>query len=83
MPFTFIVEDPSGNSFIENPSAPTADQYCKKTHFLRTIEDYQVMGYPIDQATLQAQNDKLKEQQIALINNKESKFIGRDKNFVT
>ena len=25
MPFTFIVEDPSGNSFVQNPSAPTAD----------------------------------------------------------
>ena len=52
MPFTFIVEDPSGNSFVENPSAPTADQYCKKTKWLRSIEEYQVMGYPADQATL-------------------------------
>ncbi len=25
MPYTFIVEDPSGNSFVQNPSAPTAD----------------------------------------------------------
>ena len=25
MPFKFIVEDISGNSFVENPSAPTAD----------------------------------------------------------
>jgi len=51
MPFTFIVEDPSGNSFVENPSAPTADQYCKKTHWIRSIEEYNIMGYPIDKAT--------------------------------
>lgn len=24
-PFKFIVEDPSGNSYVQNPSAPTAD----------------------------------------------------------
>lgn len=59
MPFTFIVEDVSGNSFVENPSAPTADQYCKKTHWIRTLEDYEFMGYPADQATLQAEADRL------------------------
>ena len=60
MPFTFIVEDPSGNSFVQNPSAPTADQYCKKTHWIRTKEEYEAMGYPVDQATLQAENDRLR-----------------------
>jgi len=58
MPFTFIVEDPSGNSYVQNPSAPTRDQYCVKTRWLRTPADYEVMGYPCDQATLQADNDK-------------------------
>jgi zinc finger protein len=51
-PFKFIVEDPSGNSYVQNPSAPTADQYCKKTNWIRTIEDYTAMGYPADQATI-------------------------------
>jgi hypothetical protein len=60
MPFTFIVEDPSGNSFVENPSAPTADQYCKKTHWVRARAEYEAMGYPVDQATLQAENDRLR-----------------------
>ena len=60
MPFTFILEDPSGNSYIQNPAAPTPDQYCKKTQFVRTAEEYKAMGYPVDQATLQAENDKLR-----------------------
>ena len=60
MPFTFIIEDPSGNSYVQNPAAPTPDQYCKKTKFVRTMEEYRAMGYPIDQATLQAANDKLR-----------------------
>ena len=60
MPFTFIVEDPSGNSFVQNPSAPTADQYCKKTQWIRSIEEYQALGYPVDQATLSVKNDQLR-----------------------
>ena len=63
LPFTFIVEDPSGNSFVQNPSAPTADQYCKKTQWIRSVEEYQALGYPVDQATLNAENDKLRLKQ--------------------
>lgn len=63
MPFTFIIEDPSGNSFVQNPSAPTADQYCKKTKWIRSVEEYQALGYPVDQAVLSAQNDKLRLQE--------------------
>jgi zinc finger protein len=58
-PFKFIVEDPSGNSYVQNPSAPTADQYCKKTNWIRSIDDYTIMGYPADQATVQAEADRL------------------------
>mmetsp|Transcript_35777 Transcript_35777/g.54802 ORF Transcript_35777/g.54802 Transcript_35777/m.54802 type:complete len:266 (+) Transcript_35777:568-1365(+) len=82
MPFTLIVDDPSGNSFIENPAAPTADQYCKKTHYLRDLAAYQFMGYPVDQATLQAEHDRLKEKQLEEINSKDAKFIGRQKAWV-
>lgn len=61
MPFTFILEDPSGNSYIENPAAPTVDQYCKKIEWLRTAEEYVSMGYPADAATLAAEEDKAVE----------------------
>ena len=63
MPFTFIVEDPSGNSFVQNPSAPTADQYCKKTKWMRSAEEYEALGYPVDQAVLSAQNDQMRLQE--------------------
>ena len=62
-PFTFIVDDPSGNSAVENPSAPTADQYCTETKYIRTREMYEAMGYPVDQATLMEENDKLRLQE--------------------
>lgn len=64
MPFTFILEDPSGNSYIENPAAPTIDQYCKKTEWLRSAEEYVAMGYPPDAATLAAEEDRAKEQEL-------------------
>ena len=65
MPFKFILEDPSGNSYIENPAAPTVDQYCKRTERLRTAEEYVQMGYPPDAATMAELEDKAKEEQLA------------------
>jgi len=59
-PFKFIIEDPSGNSFVQNPSAPTADQYCKMTKYIRTPEDYKFMGYSNDQSEVAAQNDQVR-----------------------
>jgi len=66
MPFTFILEDPSGNSFVQNPSAPTADQYCKRSQWIRSAEEYKAMGYSVDEATLQAENDQLRLQEKAV-----------------
>lgn len=65
MPFTFIVDDPSGNSYVENPSAPTADQYCKTTHWIRSLEEYNMMGYPIDAAAY--------EEEVKRINSEKNK----------
>lgn len=36
VPFTLILEDISGNSFMENPFAPDADPAMKVEHFERT-----------------------------------------------
>eukprot|EP01112_Ceratiomyxa_fruticulosa_P017640 TRINITY_DN5536_c0_g1_i1.p1 TRINITY_DN5536_c0_g1~~TRINITY_DN5536_c0_g1_i1.p1 ORF type:complete len:526 (-),score=131.00 TRINITY_DN5536_c0_g1_i1:100-1677(-) len=35
-PFVFVVDDPSGNSYIENPLAPNEDPQLKITHYVRT-----------------------------------------------
>ena len=47
-PFTFILEDPSGNSFIQNPNAPNKDTYMKVEYYARSANDYEVMGYNED-----------------------------------
>jgi len=48
LPTTIILSDPSGNSFIENPYAPSKDVYCTTTHFVRTKEMAEAMGYSLE-----------------------------------
>lgn len=43
-PFNVILEDISGNCFIENPNAPQADPGCVTTHFVRTKEQDRLLG---------------------------------------
>ncbi|KAN0034242.1 hypothetical protein ACTFIV_000735 [Dictyostelium citrinum] len=43
-PFKIIVDDPSGNSFIENPNAPKADPNLKVTNYTRTAEQNASLG---------------------------------------
>jgi len=50
-PFTLHIRDPSGNSFVENPSAPNEDPDLKITHFNRTLEEMKMLGLLADDAT--------------------------------
>ncbi|KAK9506274.1 hypothetical protein O3M35_008241 [Rhynocoris fuscipes] len=43
-PFTMILEDISGNTFVENPQAPSADPNCKTEYFERTKEEDHKLG---------------------------------------
>ncbi|XP_053685035.1 zinc finger protein ZPR1 [Sabethes cyaneus] len=43
-PFTIIVEDISGNSFVENPFAPNPDPNMTISHFKRTKEQNHLLG---------------------------------------
>ncbi len=36
--FVQVLDDPSGNSFIENPSAPQRDEALTQIHYVRTRE---------------------------------------------
>ncbi|XP_053308158.1 zinc finger protein ZPR1 [Spea bombifrons] len=42
--FTFILDDPSGNSFVENPLAPQKDEALAVTHYKRTPEQDTLLG---------------------------------------
>jgi len=44
IPFTLVLEDTSGNSFIENPFAPSDDPALKVEHFVRSKEQDERLG---------------------------------------
>ncbi|XP_029006251.1 zinc finger protein ZPR1 [Betta splendens] len=46
--FTLVIEDPSGNSFVENPVAPQKDEALTVVHFKRTVQQEQQLGIRAD-----------------------------------
>ncbi|KAL6992036.1 hypothetical protein U1Q18_010147 [Sarracenia purpurea var. burkii] len=46
--FTFILDDPAGNSFIENPFAPLPDPSLNIKFYERTPEQQALLGYLVD-----------------------------------
>ncbi|KAM4582513.1 zinc finger protein ZPR1 [Fundulus diaphanus] len=46
--FTLVIEDPSGNSFVENPAAPQRDEALAVTRFKRTVQQDQQLGLRAD-----------------------------------
>uniref|UniRef100_A0A2C9JPF3 Zinc finger protein ZPR1 n=1 Tax=Biomphalaria glabrata TaxID=6526 RepID=A0A2C9JPF3_BIOGL len=45
-PFQFILDDPSGNSFLENPHAPNKDPELVVAHYARTRQQDLELGIP-------------------------------------
>uniref|UniRef100_A0A674IK13 ZPR1 zinc finger n=1 Tax=Terrapene triunguis TaxID=2587831 RepID=A0A674IK13_9SAUR len=45
--FTFIIDDPSGNSFVENPRAPQKDDALVVTHYRRTAQQDAMLGLEV------------------------------------
>ena len=58
LPYYFILEDPSGNTFVENPNAPMADNFLKVTRFEQTKRHLVDMGY-MDPAELQKDEEAM------------------------
>lgn len=50
LPFTIIIDDPSGNSFIKNPLAPKLDPRLHFNHYKRTTKMIEDMGYSVENA---------------------------------
>eukprot|EP01103_Thecamoeba_quadrilineata_P015694 TRINITY_DN5037_c0_g1_i1.p1 TRINITY_DN5037_c0_g1~~TRINITY_DN5037_c0_g1_i1.p1 ORF type:complete len:450 (-),score=70.62 TRINITY_DN5037_c0_g1_i1:1556-2905(-) len=45
LPFTIIVDDPSGNSFVENPSAPARDPNIEIVQYFRSLDQNHALGF--------------------------------------
>lgn len=46
--FTLVIEDPSGNSFVENPVAPQKDECLTVSRFKRTVQQDMQLGIRAD-----------------------------------
>ncbi|KAL5229784.1 hypothetical protein ABZP36_028560 [Zizania latifolia] len=49
--FTFVLDDPSGNSFIENPNAPSLDPLLSLRFYERTREQQAALGFLVEPPT--------------------------------
>lgn len=52
-PFTFCINDPSGNSHIKNLMAPKRDPNMKIENYVRTKEQIESMGYSVENEELE------------------------------
>lgn len=59
-PFTFIIDDPSGNSFIENPVAPLEDPKMKKSEYVRTPEQNLAIGLTTERDSTEPEPEYVK-----------------------
>ena len=57
LPFTIIVEDPAGNSFIENLYAPAKDPNMTISHFERTSQQNEALGLSQTETNQQYNDD--------------------------
>ena len=48
--FQFILNDPAGNSFIQNPNAPMSDNNLRVDKYTRTLAQLEMMGYSAENA---------------------------------
>ncbi|CAM9761919.1 unnamed protein product [Lampetra fluviatilis] len=46
-PFTLVIDDPSGNSFVENPSAPQRDEGLHTSHYERSRAQDVTLGLKV------------------------------------
>ncbi|KAI2801500.1 hypothetical protein RDWZM_008490 [Blomia tropicalis] len=61
--FTIIIEDISGNSFVENLVAPEPDPQLETGNFIRTIEDDKLLGiYQSDELENNDEKDVMKNE---------------------
>ncbi|XP_058209090.1 uncharacterized protein LOC131322015 isoform X2 [Rhododendron vialii] len=63
-PFTLILDDPAGNSFIENPFAPSPDPSLTIKFYERTPEQQAILGYLVDPSQGGELGDELLSQEI-------------------
>lgn len=58
--FTFILDDPAGNSFVDNPFAPSSDPLLTIRFYERTREQQEALGFLADPSEASAEENDLR-----------------------
>ncbi|XP_052615109.1 zinc finger protein ZPR1 [Peromyscus californicus insignis] len=61
-PFTLIIDDPSGNSFVENPHAPQKDDALVITHYNRTPQQAEMLGLQAEASEEKSEEEDLRNE---------------------
>lgn len=61
-PFTLIIDDPSGNSFVENPHAPQKDNALVIAHYERTPQQAEMLGLHAEAPEEKAEEEDLRNE---------------------
>ncbi|GAB1294164.1 Zinc finger protein ZPR1 [Apodemus speciosus] len=61
-PFTLIIDDPSGNSFVENPHAPQKDNALVITYYDRTPQQAEMLGLQAEAPEEKAEEEDLRNE---------------------
>jgi len=64
IPFTLVLEDISGNSFIENPFSPQVDPALKMERFTRTAEQDEQLGLTPAAEQEEKESDEVKKEEL-------------------
>uniref|UniRef100_H2Y6X1 Zinc finger ZPR1-type domain-containing protein n=1 Tax=Ciona savignyi TaxID=51511 RepID=H2Y6X1_CIOSA len=57
--FTLVVDDPSGNSFVENPFAPKEDPAMSFSYYKRSIDQNKTLGLAADDAETEPEKPEI------------------------
>ncbi|KAF1589002.1 UNVERIFIED_CONTAM: Zinc finger protein ZPR1, partial [Eudyptes pachyrhynchus] len=61
-PFTLVIDDPSGNSFVENPHAPQKDNALVITYYDRTPQQAEMLGLQAEAPEEKAEEEDLRNE---------------------
>lgn len=61
-PFTLIIDDPSGNSFVENPHAPQKDSALVITYYDRTPQQAEMLGLQAEAPEEKSEEEDLRNE---------------------
>uniref|UniRef100_A0A8D2AQ53 Zinc finger ZPR1-type domain-containing protein n=1 Tax=Sciurus vulgaris TaxID=55149 RepID=A0A8D2AQ53_SCIVU len=61
-PFTLMIDDPSGNNFVENPHAPWKDDALVITHNNRTLQQEEMLGLQTEAPEEKSEEEDLRNE---------------------